>query len=221
MLPLLGLALRPLRLALLSPPLDTGFLFLCAVPSTVQSSIALTAMARGNVAAAVCSASLSSLLGAVFTPALVGVMGLASGQGKSSASAVVLPIASQLLVPFIAGQLVRPRIVTWVDRHRTGLRVSTKQRFFWWCTPRSSAATTQGLWHQLPWRALIGLLPAHRPAARVCTAHHLAEQPSLLGSIGKTKSPSCFAARRRAWRAAYPSPMSCFRRRWSEPPCCH
>src|SRR5512146_2067637 len=40
--PLLGLGLQPLTSALVGPQLALGVLFLCALPSTVQSSIALT-----------------------------------------------------------------------------------------------------------------------------------------------------------------------------------
>ncbi|WP_250507133.1 bile acid:sodium symporter, partial [Caballeronia sp. GAFFF3] len=55
--PLLGLALKPVLTPLVTPALYTGILFLCTLPSTVQSSIAFTSMAKGNVPAAVCSAS--------------------------------------------------------------------------------------------------------------------------------------------------------------------
>lgn len=65
--PLLGLLFKPLAHLALTPELYVGVLFLCALPSTVQSSIAFTSMARGNVPAAVCAASLSSLLGVFFT----------------------------------------------------------------------------------------------------------------------------------------------------------
>ncbi|HEX8786437.1 MAG TPA: bile acid:sodium symporter, partial [Telluria sp.] len=71
MFPLLGLALKPLAGSLLTPELYIGVLFLCTLPSTVQSSIAFTSMARGNVAAAVCSASASNFAGIFITPLLV------------------------------------------------------------------------------------------------------------------------------------------------------
>ena len=77
--PLLGLVLKPALLPLVTPDLYLGILFLCVLPSTVQSSIAFTSVARGNVPAAVCSASASNLLGIVLTPLLVSVVIKASG----------------------------------------------------------------------------------------------------------------------------------------------
>lgn len=66
--PVLGLALSALAPGLLPPELRSGLLFLCLVPSTVQSSIAFTSIARGNVPAAICAGSFSSLAGIVLTP---------------------------------------------------------------------------------------------------------------------------------------------------------
>ena len=74
MFPLLGLALKPVLEPLVTPELYLGILFLCCLPATVQSAIAFTSMARGNVPAAVCSASASSLLGIFLTPLLVGTV---------------------------------------------------------------------------------------------------------------------------------------------------
>ena len=51
--PLCGLALSRGLPGLLSPPLWLGVLFVCALPSTVQSSIAFTSIALGNVPAAI------------------------------------------------------------------------------------------------------------------------------------------------------------------------
>src|SRR3954463_14730972 len=46
--PVIGVALHPIRNLLLTPTLYAGVLFLCVLPSTVQSSIAFTSIARGN-----------------------------------------------------------------------------------------------------------------------------------------------------------------------------
>ena len=80
-------------------------LMLCVLPSTVQSSIAFTSIARGNVAAALCAATASNLFGIVLTPLLAGL--LLSAHGGFSARGVG-DIVLQLLLPFLAGQLARP-----------------------------------------------------------------------------------------------------------------
>ena len=106
-MPLLGLALKPLLQPLVTPELYLGVLFLCVLPSTVQSSIAFVSVARGNVAAAVCSASASNLLGMFLTPLLAGLV-LSSQQGAGGAVVsldAVGKIALQLLLPFVAGQV--------------------------------------------------------------------------------------------------------------------
>ena len=105
--PLLGLAARALVPSVLTPDLYTGVLFLCLVPSTVQSSIAFTSIAHGNVPAAIVSASLSNILGVVLTPLLVVLLMHTTGAPRIDGSAV-LDIVVQLLLPFVAGQLLRP-----------------------------------------------------------------------------------------------------------------
>ena len=80
--PLLGMVSMPLWSRVLGPDLCMGMLYVCMLPSTVQSSIAFTSMAGGNVAAAICSASVSSLLGVFLTPLLVGWCGLAEGRRR-------------------------------------------------------------------------------------------------------------------------------------------
>ena len=83
MFPLLGMALKPVLEPLVTPELYLGILFLCCLPATVQSAIAFTSMARGNVPAAVCSASASSLLGIFLTPLLVGTVVANAGSAPS------------------------------------------------------------------------------------------------------------------------------------------
>ena len=107
--PLLGLAMRLLVPSVLTNDLYTGVLYLCLLPSTVQSSIAFTSIARGNVAAAVVSASLSNMLGVFMTPVLVMLLMQTTGEATVSPTAI-LEIVVQLLLPFVAGQLLRPKL---------------------------------------------------------------------------------------------------------------
>lgn len=113
--PMVGLALSLLFSPLLDDRLVVGLLFLCVLPSTVQSSIALTALAGGNVPAAVCAASLSNLAGVMLTPTLAALL-LHTGGGINADA--VASIAVQILLPFGAGQLLRPWIGGWISRRR-------------------------------------------------------------------------------------------------------
>jgi sodium/bile acid cotransporter 7 len=142
--PLLGLGLG--ALPFLSAPAAAGMLFLTLLPSTVQSSIAFTAIARGNVAAAVCSASFSNLLGILVTPALVAL--LMQGDGGISLASVET-IVLQLLVPFIAGHLLRPLIGAFVARHKAMLTIVDRGSILLVVYSAFGAAVVEGLWHRL------------------------------------------------------------------------
>jgi sodium/bile acid cotransporter 7 len=117
--PLLGLGLQWILPAALPSALMAGILFLCALPSTVQSSIAFTSIARGNVPAAICAASASNMLGVFISPVLASW--LLHTQGAALSFGVFRDIVLQLLAPFAAGQVLRPWIGQWVQRHRTVL----------------------------------------------------------------------------------------------------
>ncbi len=152
--PLLGLGL--IRLPFLTPDLAVGVLFLCVLPSTVQSSIAFTSIARGNVAAAVCSASLSNLAGIVLTPLLVAV--LLSGSGAGVNGSAVLGIVLQLLAPFVAGQLARRWIGGWVTRNSAPLKVFDRGSILLVVYTAFSEGMTAGIWHRLDLGQLAGLV---------------------------------------------------------------
>ena len=155
--PLSGLLLKPVLLPLVTPALYVGVLFLCTLPSTVQSSIAFASIARGNVSAAICSASASSLLGIVITPLLVGLIIATNGKSGFSMDAVG-SIVLQLLVPFIAGQVARRWIGRWVDGHRGMLSFVDQGSILLVVYTAFSAAVIQGLWQHTPPRVLGGLL---------------------------------------------------------------
>ncbi|MFN7135516.1 MAG: bile acid:sodium symporter, partial [Myxococcales bacterium] len=90
-----------------APELRLGFLFLCALPSTISSSVAMTAIAGGNVAGAIFNASLSSLLGVVLTPALVALLARTGAVALPVGDAIV-QLALLLVLPLLVGQLLRP-----------------------------------------------------------------------------------------------------------------
>lgn len=156
-LPLLGLLLQPLVSSLVTPELYLGILFVCVLPSTVQSSIAFTSVARGNVPAAVCAASASNLIGIFLTPVLVGLMVVAHAGGASSFDSI-RNIALQLLLPFVAGQIARRWIGPRVDRAKALLKVVDQGSILLVVYTAFSEAVNQGLWQQLPMHSLLGLI---------------------------------------------------------------
>jgi sodium/bile acid cotransporter 7 len=156
--PMLALVLKPAILMLVTPELYLGVLFLCLLPSTVQSSIAFTAAARGNVPAAVCSASVSSLLGIFLTPLLVSVA-MPAGAGASASLDAALAIVYQLLLPFIAGQVARRWIGAWVDGHKRLVKGVDQSSILLVVFAAFSAAVVEGLWSRVP-PAMLGNLIA-------------------------------------------------------------
>jgi sodium/bile acid cotransporter 7 len=155
--PLLGLATRALVPTLLSPTLFTGVVYLTVLPSTVQSSIAFTSIARGNVAAAICAASFSNLLGVVLTPLLVGLLlsrpgwggGVMDGHGAGFSAHAVVQIALQLLLPFLAGQALRPLIGGWVQAHKRLLNPVDRGSILLVVYTAFSEGVVAGIWHQV------------------------------------------------------------------------
>lgn len=156
--PLLGWALRPVLQPLVTPELYLGVLFLCALPATVQSAIAFTAMARGNMPAAICSASASTLMGIVITPLLTGLLLSRAAGMQHDALDSIGRILLQLFVPFIAGHLLRPWIGGFTKRHAPVLKFVDQGSILLVVYTAFSAAVTEGLWKQMPLPALAGLV---------------------------------------------------------------
>jgi sodium/bile acid cotransporter 7 len=150
--PLAGLALAAAFPGLLPPALWTGMLFLCALPSTVQSSIAFTSMAGGNVAGAVAAAAFSNLLGVFLTPLLVGLMLQTQGGGVSLAG--IGKIVALLFLPFVLGHALRPVLLPLVAG-RPGLTTAVdKGTILLAVYGAFSAAAVDRLWSRLPPAAL-------------------------------------------------------------------
>lgn len=145
--PLLGLAARALVPGVLTPALHSGLLFLCLVPSTVQSSIAFTSIARGNVPAAICAGSFSSLAGILLTPLLAAV--LLGGDAGGFSPDSLLKIVFQLLLPFLLGQFLRPWVGGFLVRHRPVLGHVDRGSILLVVYAAFSAGVVAGIWRQV------------------------------------------------------------------------
>ncbi|MBE9637904.1 bile acid:sodium symporter family protein [Salipiger mangrovisoli] len=156
MFPLIGLGLAAVFAPALGATVTLGLLFLAVLPSTVQSSIAFTSIAGGNVPAAICAASLSNLVGVALTPALVALL-LHQGDGGVSFESV-LKIGTQILLPFVIGQLVRPWVGGFVKRHKLLTMVVDRGSILLIVYSAFSAGTVSGLWSKIPTASLILLM---------------------------------------------------------------
>jgi len=155
--PILGLVLARVLEGRVAPGLMVGLLFLCMLPSTISSSVAFTAMAGGNVAAAVFNATLSNLIGIVLTPLLISQVLHVAGEGLPIGRAI-MGISVQLLLPFILGQLLRPHVHAWMVRHK-GLTHKLDRGvivLIVFCSFSDSAAA--GIWSGQGWIAVIQAL---------------------------------------------------------------
>lgn len=142
--PLIGVVLHAALKDRIGTDIATGLLYLCLLPSTVQSSIAFTAIARGNVASAVCSASLSNMLGVFITPALVALLLPAAGGGFSMQA--LIDIAAQILLPFALGQLARPWLEASLERHKPLVGVVDRGSILLVVYAAFSAGKAAGVW---------------------------------------------------------------------------
>jgi solute carrier family 10 (sodium/bile acid cotransporter), member 7 len=149
--PALGMGARALFPHLLTPDLWSGVILLCVLPSTVQSSIAFTSIARGNVPAALCAATMSNLVGILLSPVLAGLLlssGHGGGHGGISAHAIG-DIVLQLLLPFAAGQALRPWIGGWVERNRLVLGMVDRGSILIVVYAAFSEGMVAGIWHSI------------------------------------------------------------------------
>lgn len=145
--PLLGMSARFLAPGFLPGPLWAGLILLTALPSTVQASIVFTSVAGGNVPAAMCSATASSLLGVFLTPLIAGF--LLTRHGLDISAHAVLGIVVQLLLPFVAGQLLRPWIGAYLARHPFALMSVDYGSILILVYSAFSHGVVDGIWHQI------------------------------------------------------------------------
>ncbi|HTN40923.1 MAG TPA: bile acid:sodium symporter, partial [Asticcacaulis sp.] len=115
--PVLGLAFLAVAGRFISPDLQLGFFYLCALPSTVSSSVAMTSAARGNVPVAVFNATFSSLIGIIVTPLWMSLLLKTSGHHLDVTS-VLIDLFKWMVLPMVIGQLLRPLMGGWLHRYK-------------------------------------------------------------------------------------------------------
>ncbi|MFP1483995.1 bile acid:sodium symporter family protein [Escherichia coli] len=150
--PILGVLFAWWKPVNVDPMLYSGFLYLCILPATVQSAIAFTSMAGGNVAAAVCSASASSLLGIFLSPLLVGLVMNVHGAGGSleQVGKIMLNCCCRLcwgIFPLWIGD--------WVSRNKKWIAKTDQTSILLVVYTAFSEAVVNGIWHKVGWGSLL------------------------------------------------------------------
>ncbi|AWD70973.1 MULTISPECIES: bile acid:sodium symporter family protein [Acinetobacter] len=158
--PIIGLLAKPILVPLLGQELYWGFLFMCFLPSTVQSSIAFTSVAQGNVAGAVCSASFSNIVGMFITPVLVAFFILGQSQHGFDPTSSIMQITLLLLVPFILGQILRPWVFPQMKKMPEIVKIFDQGSILMVVYGAFSSAVVAGLWHQVSLTTLLLLIIA-------------------------------------------------------------
>lgn len=154
--PLLALALSPLA-AGISTSIAVGILYVGSLPSTVQSSIAFTSVSRGNVAGAICAASISNMLGVFLSPLIITLLLTTSGDAGIGLE-TIWKITRQILLPFVLGQLCRPLLAPLLARFGKLTTVFDRGTILLIVYSAFSAGVLGGIWQMLGVASLLGLV---------------------------------------------------------------
>ncbi|MHB9878916.1 bile acid:sodium symporter family protein [Pacificimonas sp. ICDLI1SI03] len=145
--PIVGLLISGVATYWLPAGIAAGLLYLSLVPSTIQSSVAFIAVAKGDVAAGVASAATSNILGVGLTPLLVGVLLGANGAGMGADG--TMKVVALLLAPFLLGHLSRRWLADWAAKRKRLLGLADKSAIVLIVYTAFSAAVLQGIWTKL------------------------------------------------------------------------
>ncbi|WP_170299664.1 bile acid:sodium symporter family protein [Boudabousia tangfeifanii] len=156
--PLLGWISYPIMQQVVGSNLAIGFFFLTLLPSTVQASVTFTSMAGGNVAAAICCATVSNTVGLVLSPFLASKLLPVSGATVGATGQ--LKVLGMLLLPFILGQLVQPWIGDTIRKYHKVTAITDRTTIAFIVMGAVSGATLQGLWSSIRLSQIFILLAA-------------------------------------------------------------
>ena len=146
--PILAILMQPLFAAGLSATMAVGFLYIGCMPSAVQSSIAFTSVSNGNVAGAVCAASISNLIGVVLSPLLFSLV-IPQGSAVAIDPAAIWKIMQQIFLPFVVGQICRPWLSAWLNRNKLPTMVVDRGSILLIVYSAFSAGVVNGIWQQV------------------------------------------------------------------------
>lgn len=153
--PVIVQPLRLLPVSIMPPDLLLGFFYLAVLPSAVSTSIAYVAMARGNVAAAVCNSAGSNVFGLLLTPLLMSLFLSTAAAGAMDVGHAMQEVLLQLLLPFAAGQAIHPFVGTYLNKRKQWLNNYDRSVIVLIVYSAFSKSVTAGLWQELPLTGLV------------------------------------------------------------------
>ena len=139
------------------PPVQTGFFYVAALPSTVSSSVAMTSLARGNVPVAIFNATLSSLLGVFVTPLLIAWFVSTTGVSMPLLP-VIGKVVALVLVPICVGQVARHWLAGWANRHIKRIRLADRAIILAIVYNSFSDSMVEGVWSGHDLTLLVGMI---------------------------------------------------------------
>ena len=142
--------------AFLPPLLALGFLYLGVLPSTVQSATAYSSLAGGNVASSVVAAALINILGVFVSAPLFSL--LAGSHGAVFHTDQLVKVATMLLLPFVAGQILQGFTRAWVSGHRSLITIMDRASIGIAVYVAFSGAVEQGIWGKVDGAGWVGML---------------------------------------------------------------
>lgn len=154
MFPLLALPILAIPSTVLSDPMRIGLVFLCLVPSTVQSSVTFTSLAGGNIASAMVAATVSNVAGVILTP-LLAMLFIPDTGGGSIGLEQLWDVVVKLLLPFVLGQLSRFATAGFMAKHKARLKLLDQGVIFLIVYGAFSHLVVSGIWREIRLRDLI------------------------------------------------------------------
>lgn len=148
--PLLGALVYVSTAGFIAPEMRLGFFYLCALSTTISSSVATVSMAQGNIPAAIFNVTLSSLAGMLVTPALIALLQTTGTTHQLPFGETVIDIATKLLLPFVAGQLLRRWLVGFVSKHKSIVIKFDRGVILLIVYAAFCNSTAQGIWSRYP-----------------------------------------------------------------------
>ncbi|MBM7825390.1 sodium/bile acid cotransporter 7 [Arcanobacterium pluranimalium] len=152
--PLSGMTAYWLLSPIIGESFALGIFFLSLLPSTVQSSVTFVSIARGDVAGAVCAATISNILGIFLTPFLVFVFMGAQTQSTQGFSSVLL----KLLLPFAIGQVLQPFFGDFMRKHRSLTKFTDNLAIIIVVFSAVTSASNEGVWNSISITQLVYLV---------------------------------------------------------------